>query len=210
MPNKALKVSPCRWIHIPHLPSCSNCGECLRMGEIFNPPGESLSPAPRGFYLYFRTGLPTGSKRGHSGELSLPLLTSQGTCLPSHLLLVLQKCKLQSWLSPTLPESDIAGICFQPFRRDVGDCLCPFRPLLLLPVPKKSGVREDIPRPAGGWLVTRPAWGGGGKGPPLRSPKLLDRFPNFKRHSIALYMNYPYKVKNLARRSLITSQVRSK
>ena len=36
--------------------------------------------------------------------------------------------------------------------------------------------------------------GGGAKGP-LRSPKLLDRFPNFKRHSIALYVNYPYKVK---------------
>ena len=31
--------------------------------------------------------------------------------------------------------------------------------------------------------------------PPLRSPKLLDRFPNFKRHSIALCVNYPYKVK---------------
>ena len=45
------------------------------------------------------------------------------------------------------------------------------------------------PRPTGVWLVTRPAGGGGGpKGPPLRSPKLLDRFPNFKRHSIALYI----------------------
>ena len=67
------------------------------------------------------------------------------------------------------------------------------------------------PRPAGVWLVTRPAGGGGGgaKGP-LRSPKLLDRFPNFKRHSIALYVNYPYKVKNLTRRSLMTSQVKSK
>ena len=33
------------------------------------------------------------------------------------------------------------------------------------------------PRPAGVWLVTRPAGGGGGgaKGP-LRSPKLLNRF----------------------------------
>ena len=60
-----------------------------------------------------------------------------------------------------------------------------------------------------GNLVTRPA-GGGGKGSPLRSPKLLDRFPNFKRHSIALYVNYPYKVKNLTRSSLMTSQVRSK
>ena len=49
------------------------------------------------------------------------------------------------------------------------------------------------PRPAGVWLVTRPA--GGPKGPPMRSPKPLDRFPNFKRHSIALYVNYPYKVK---------------
>ena len=67
------------------------------------------------------------------------------------------------------------------------------------------------PRPAGVWLVTRPAGGGGGgKGPPLRSPKLLDRFSNFKRHSIALYVNYPYKVKNLIRISLMTSQVRSK
>ena len=67
------------------------------------------------------------------------------------------------------------------------------------------------PRPAGVWLVTRPAGGGGPKGPPpLRSPKLLDRFPNFKRHSIALYVNYPYKVKYLTRRSLMTSQVRSK
>ena len=64
------------------------------------------------------------------------------------------------------------------------------------------------PRPAGVWLVTLPA-GGGPKGPPLRSPKLLDRFPNFKRHSIALYVNYPYKVKYLTRRSLMTSQVRS-
>ena len=66
------------------------------------------------------------------------------------------------------------------------------------------------PRPAGVWLVTRPAGGGGAKGPPLISPKLLDRFPNFKLHSIALYVNYPYKVKNLTRRSLMTSQVRSK
>ena len=66
------------------------------------------------------------------------------------------------------------------------------------------------PRPAGVWIVTRPAGGGGGKGPPLRSPKLLDRFPNFKRHSIAMYVNYPYKAKHLTRRSLMTSQVRSK
>ena len=51
-------------------------------------------------------------------------------------------------------------------------------------------VRSLNPRPAGVWLVTRPAGGGGG----LRSPKLLDRFPNFKRNLIALYMNYPYKV----------------
>ena len=66
------------------------------------------------------------------------------------------------------------------------------------------------PRPAGVWLVTRPA-GGGAKGPPpLRSLKLLDGFPNFKRHSIALYVNYPYKVNNLTRRLLMTSQVRSK
>ena len=37
------------------------------------------------------------------------------------------------------------------------------------------------PRPAGVWIVTRPAGGGGGqRAPPLRSPKLLDRFPNFK------------------------------
>ena len=52
--------------------------------------------------------------------------------------------------------------------------------------------------------------GGGGQRAPLRSPKLLERFPNFKRHSIALYVNYPYKVKNLTWRSLMTSQVRSK
>ena len=51
------------------------------------------------------------------------------------------------------------------------------------------------PRPAGVWIVTRPAGGGGAQRAPLRSPKLLDRFPNFKRHSIALYVNYPYKVK---------------
>ena len=51
---------------------------------------------------------------------------------------------------------------------------------------------------------------GGGQRAPLRYPKLLDRFPNFKRHSIALYVNYPYKVKNLTWRSLMTSQVRSK
>ena len=70
--------------------------------------------------------------------------------------------------------------------------------------------RKLNPRPAGVWIVTRPAGGGGAKGPPLRSPKLLDRFPNFKRHSIALYVNYPYKVKHLTRRSLMTSQVRSK
>ena len=74
-----------------------------------------------------------------------------------------------------------------------------------------SALSDLNPRPAGVWLVTRPAGGGGGpKGPPLRSPKLLDRFPNFKRHSIALYVNYPYKVKYLTRRSLMTSQVRSK
>ena len=65
------------------------------------------------------------------------------------------------------------------------------------------------PRPAGVWLVTHPAGGGGGNAP-LRSPKLLDRFPNFKRHSIARYVNYPYRVKNLTQRSLMTSQVRSK
>ena len=67
------------------------------------------------------------------------------------------------------------------------------------------------PRSVGVWLVTRPAGGGGGgQRPPLRSPKLLDRFPNFKRHSIALYVKCPYKVKNLTRKSLMTSQVRSK
>ena len=65
------------------------------------------------------------------------------------------------------------------------------------------------PRPAGVWIVTRPA-GGGAQRAPLRSPKLLDQFPNFKRHSIGLYVNYPYKVKNLTRRSLMTLQVRSK
>ena len=84
--------------------------------------------------------------------------------------------------------------------------------------PKQTREKERItetthtivnPRPAGVWLVTRPAGGGGAKGP-LRSPKLLDRFPNFKRHSIALYVNYPYKVKNLTQMSLMTSQVRSK
>ena len=36
------------------------------------------------------------------------------------------------------------------------------------------------PRPAGVWLVTLPA-GERGQRPLLRSPKLLDRFPNFKR-----------------------------
>ena len=67
------------------------------------------------------------------------------------------------------------------------------------------------PRPAGVWLVTRPAGGGGAQSPPpLRSPKLPDRFLNFKRNSIALYVNYPYEVKHLTRRSLMTSQVRSK
>ena len=78
----------------------------------------------------------------------------------------------------------------------------------------QTGIPQDRsvinPRPAGVWLVTRPAGGGGAQRAPLRSPKLLDRFPNFKRHSIALYVNYPYKVKNLTRRSLMTSQVRSK
>ena len=75
---------------------------------------------------------------------------------------------------------------------------------------KKNYGRLSLnPHPAGVWLVTRPA-GGGGQRAPLRSPKLLDRFPNFKRHSIALYVKYPYKVKNLTWRSLMTSQVRSK
>ena len=41
--------------------------------------------------------------------------------------------------------------------------------------------------PLGFWIVTRPAGGGGAKGPPLRSPKLLDRFPNFKRHSSQIF-----------------------
>ena len=59
-----------------------------------------------------------------------------------------------------------------------------------------------------GLVSNTSCWGGGG-GQRLRSPKLLDRFPNFKRHSIALYVTYPYKVKNLTWRSLITSQVRS-
>ena len=55
-----------------------------------------------------------------------------------------------------------------------------------------SGRQQRVllnPRPAGVWIVTRPAGGGGQSPPPLRSPKLLDRFPNFKRHSIALYVN---------------------
>ena len=65
------------------------------------------------------------------------------------------------------------------------------------------------PRPAGVWLVTRAAEGGGQR-TPLRSPKLLDRFPNFKRHSIALYVNYSTKVKNFIWTLLMTSQVRSK
>ena len=88
-----------------------------------------------------------------------------------------------------------------------GSCLsfCPS------PCPNSCPISCPSPRPAGVWIVTRPAGGGGGpKAPPLRSPKLLDRFPNFKRHSIALYVNYPDKVKNLTRRSLMTSQVRSK
>ena len=74
----------------------------------------------------------------------------------------------------------------------------------------KTDTRAN-PRPAEIWLVTRPAGGGGGEGgqrAPLRSPKLLDRFPNFKSPSIALYVSYPYKVKNLTRRSLMTSQVK--
>ena len=58
-----------------------------------------------------------------------------------------------------------------------------------------------------GLVSNTSCWGAKG---PLRSPKLLDRFPNFKRHSIALYVNYPYKVKKLTQRSLMTSQVRSK
>ena len=67
------------------------------------------------------------------------------------------------------------------------------------------------PSPRWGLDSDTSCWGGGGpKGPPRRSPKLLDRFPNFKRHSIALYVNYPYKVKHLTRRSLMTSQVRLK
>ena len=39
-----------------------------------------------------------------------------------------------------------------------------------------------IPRPAGIWIVGNTScWGGGGqRGPPLRSPKLPDRFPNFQ------------------------------
>ena len=56
------------------------------------------------------------------------------------------------------------------------------------------------PRPAGVWLVTRPAGGGGGgqkPREPLDLPKLLDRFPNFKRHWTALYVNYPIKVKKI-------------
>ena len=66
------------------------------------------------------------------------------------------------------------------------------------------------PRPAGIWLVLHVLLeGGGAKGPPT-SPKLLDRFPNFKRRSIALYVNYPNKVKNLTWRSVLTSEVMSK
>ena len=87
-------------------------------------------------------------------------------------------------------------------------------PAMYLFSPRLAHLAQDEsclnPRPAGVWLVTRPAGGGAQRAPPLRSPKLLDRFPNFKRHSIALYVNYPYKVKYLTRRSLMTSQVRSK
>ena len=68
---------------------------------------------------------------------------------------------------------------------------------------------DYYPSPRWGLDSNTSCWGGGARAP-LRSPKLLDRFQNFKRHSIALYVNYPYKVKNLTRRSLMTSQVRSK
>ena len=50
----------------------------------------------------------------------------------------------------------------------------------------------------------------GGIAPPPRFPKLLERFPNFKRHSIALDVNSPNNVRHLTLRSLMTSQVRSK
>ena len=86
----------------------------------------------------------------------------------------------------------------------------------MLGPPGLPGIKGEMvsisPSPRWGLDSNTSCWGGGGgpKGPPLRSPKLLDRFPNFKRHSIALYVKYPYKVKNLTRRSLMTSQVRSK
>ena len=76
--------------------------------------------------------------------------------------------------------------------------------------PIYSVIRTDFnPHPAGVWLVTRPARGGGQR-PPWDLPNYWTDFQIFKRHSIALYVNYPYKVKNLTRRSLMTSQVRSK
>ena len=50
------------------------------------------------------------------------------------------------------------------------------------------------PRPAGVRLVARPA-GGGGKAPPPEISQTTGPISNFKRHSIALYVNYPYKVK---------------
>ena len=66
------------------------------------------------------------------------------------------------------------------------------------------------PRPDGVWLAIRPDWGGGGGYSPPRFPKLLERFPDFKRHSIALDVNSPNNVSHLTLRSLMTSQVRSK
>ena len=54
---------------------------------------------------------------------------------------------------------------------------------------------EDInPRPAWVWLATRPAGGGGGKGPPEIS-QTTGPISKFQSHSIALYVNYPSKVK---------------
>ena len=65
-------------------------------------------------------------------------------------------------------------------------CLfCPFCPLVSIHhVVIITNLRLPYcnnPRPAGVWIVTRPAGGGGGaQRTPLRSPKLLDRCQNFK------------------------------
>ena len=93
---------------------------------------------------------------------------------PLHLGSRLKKMLLDPWGPGSCSESWICEQSSTSFTTQWTPC---WYPLTLAPL-------------AGVWLVTRPA-GGGGQRAPLRSPKLLDRFPNFKRHSIALYVNYP-------------------